>query len=124
MLAWLERLAGTRHGAVVLSLAGIAVYAARAVAWPLTTGRDLDEYLYAWIQLFDSDVLLPWSMLFRTPATPVVAGPLLDVAGGALAEPALALLFAGSVVAWAAGDVEQRPRDDGRCRGAEEHRPR
>ena len=106
----LERLAGSTRGGVVLFALGIAVYAARAVAWPLTTGRDLDEYLYAWIQLFDSDVLLPWSMLFRTPATPVVAGPLLDVAGGALAEPALALLFAGSVVAWAAAASAFGPR--------------
>ena len=101
---------GRARGGVVLFALGIAVYAARAVAWPLTTGRDLDEYLYAWIQLFDSDVLLPWSMLFRTPATPVVAGPLLDVAGGALAEPALALLFAGSVVAWAAAASAFGPR--------------
>ena len=48
----------------------------RAVAWPLKPGRDLDEYLYAYVQLFDHDVLLPWSMLFRTPVTPLVAGRL------------------------------------------------
>ena len=41
-------------------------------------------------------------MLFRTPVTPIVAGSALDVAGGRLAEPLLAVLFAGSVVAWAA----------------------
>src|SRR3990172_13325249 len=94
-LAWLERLASRPLGAIALFGLGLAVFALRAIAFPLKTGRDLDEYLYACIQLFDSDVLLPWSMLFRTPVTPVVAGPLLDVAGGALAEPALALLFAG-----------------------------
>jgi hypothetical protein len=86
----------------VLFALGLAVYGLEAVAWPLKTGRDLDEYLYAWIQLFDRHVLLPWSMLFRTPAPPVVLGVLLDTAGGVLAEPALAVFFAGSVLAWAA----------------------
>src|SRR5207237_6675392 len=46
--------------------------------------------------------LLPWSMLFRTPVTPIVAGGALDVAGGFFVEPLLAALFAASVVAWAA----------------------
>jgi len=41
-------------------------------------------------------------MLFRTPATPLVLGPALDVAGGFFAEPLMAVLFAASVVAWAA----------------------
>jgi hypothetical protein len=104
-----DRLA-SRRGAVLLFALGLAVYAIRALAWPLKTGRDLDEYLYAWIQLFDRHVLLPWSLLFRAPATPLVSGPLLDVAGGALAEPVLALLFAGSVVAWAAAAYAFGPR--------------
>jgi hypothetical protein len=99
-LAWLERLASRRLGALVLFLAALAVYAIQAVAWPLKAGRDLDEYLYAYIQLFDRDVLLPWSMLFRTPLTPVVSGLSLDAFGGALAEPICALLYAGSILAW------------------------
>src|SRR6185503_15970699 len=99
---WLEALAGRRLGAAVLFVAGLCVYAVRAVGWPLVAGRDLDEYLYGYIQLFDRHPLLPWSMLFRTPVTPVVAGGALDFAGGALAEPLLAVLFALSVVAWAA----------------------
>jgi Dolichyl-phosphate-mannose-protein mannosyltransferase len=74
----------------------------RAIGWPLVAGRDLDEYLYGYIQFFDWHPLLPWSMLFRTPVTPIVTGVLLDVGGGALAEPVMAVLFAGSVVAWAA----------------------
>ncbi len=101
-LAWLEALSGRRAGAIALFAAALGVYALQAVGWPLRTGRDLDEYLYAYLQLFDGDVLLPWSGLFRTPVTPLVAGTALDVLGGALAEPLLALLFAGSVVAWAA----------------------
>ena len=101
-LAWLERLASTRRGVVVLFGLGLAAYALRAVAWPLTTGRDLDEYLLAYVQLFDRNVLLPWSLLFRTPITPLVAGGLLDVWGGRLAEPVMAGLYAGSIVCWAA----------------------
>jgi len=104
-LARLERLASRPLGALVLFGCGLAVYAVRAIAWPLKAGRDLDEYLYAYIQLFDADVLLPWSMLFRTPVTPVVAGLSLDVAGGALA----AVLFAASVVAWCAAGVASTP---------------
>ena len=101
-LSWLERLIARPLGLlIVFGLGGIA-YAVRAVAWPLQAGRDLDEYLYAYIQLFDRDVLLPWSMLFRTPITPLVAGPALDVWSGRLAEPLMALLYAGSIVCWAA----------------------
>jgi hypothetical protein len=74
----------------------------RAVAWPLQAGRDLDEYIYAWVQLFDHDVLLPWSLLFRTPATPALVGASLDAFDGRFAEPLMALLYAGSVVCWAA----------------------
>ena len=80
----------------------LAVYAFRAVGWPLVGGRDLDEYLYTYVQFLDWHPLLPWSMLFRTPATPLVLGPALDVAGGFFAEPLMAVLFAGSVVAWSA----------------------
>jgi hypothetical protein len=88
----------------------LAVYAVRAIGWPLVAGRDLDEYLYGYIQLLDWHPLLPWSMLFRTPATPIVTGVLLDLGGGALAEPAMAVLFAGSVVAWAAAARAFGPR--------------
>jgi hypothetical protein len=99
-LRWLERLASRRLGAVVLFVLALGVYALRALAWPLVGGRDLDEYLYSYIQLLDWHPLLPWSMLFRTPATPIVAGLSLDVAGGFFAEPLMAVLFACSVVAW------------------------
>jgi Dolichyl-phosphate-mannose-protein mannosyltransferase len=99
-LAWLERLASRRLGAAVLFALGLGVYAVRAVGWPLIGGRDLDEYLYGYIQFLDWHPLLPWSMLFRTPVTPIVVGSSLDVAGGFFAEPLMAVLFAGSVVAW------------------------
>ncbi len=94
----------------MLFVLALGVYAVRAVAWPLVGGRDLDEYLYSYIQFLDWHPLLPWSMLFRTPATPIVAGLALDVAGGLFAEPLLAVLFAASVVAWAAAARAFGPR--------------
>jgi hypothetical protein len=97
----LEELASRRLGAVVLFVVALAVYALRAVGWPLVGGRDLDEYLYGYIQFFDWHPLLPWSMLFRTPVPGVIDGTALDFAGGFFAEPLMAVLYAGSVVAWA-----------------------
>jgi hypothetical protein len=101
-LARLETLASGRRGALLLLVLALLAYAVRAIAWPLRTGRDLDEYLLAYVQLFDRDVLLPWSLLFRTPVAPLYDGLSLDVLGGRLAEPLMALLYAGSVVCWAA----------------------
>jgi hypothetical protein len=101
-LGGLEELAGRPLGAVVLFLLALAVYAFRAVAYPLAGGRDLDEYLYTYIQAVDWHPLLPWSLLFRTPVPGLLSGAALDVAGGFFTEPLLAVLFASSVVAWAA----------------------
>jgi hypothetical protein len=102
LLAWFERLASRPAGAFALFGLALAVFAVRAIAWPLRSGRDLDEYLLAYVQLFDRHVLLPWSMLFRTPVTPLFAGISLDALDGRLAEPLMALLYAGSIVCWAA----------------------
>jgi hypothetical protein len=100
VLAWLEELASGRLGVVVLFLLGLVVYTVRAIGWPLIGGRDLDEYLFTYIQFFDWHPLLPWSMVFRTPLPGIVDGAALDVAHGFFAEPLMAVLFAGSVVAW------------------------
>ena len=109
-LSALERLASRPLGGVVLFGLGLAVYAVRAIAWPLKTGRDLDEYLLAYVQMFDRHVLLPWPLLFRTPVTPIVSGASLDFLGGRLVEPLAAVLFAASVVAWSAAGRYFGPR--------------
>jgi len=98
----LEELAEQPLGGLVLFVAALAVYAVQAVGWPLIGGRDLDEYLYGYVQFLDWHPLLPWSMLFRTPVPGILDGAALDVAGGFFAEPLMAVLFAGSVVAWSA----------------------
>jgi len=100
-LAGAERLASRRLGAALLFGAALVGYGIDAIAWPLTAGRDLDEYLLFYLQAFDRETVLPWSMLFRTPGTPLVVGPVLDVWNGVLAEPVSAVLYAGSIVAWA-----------------------
>jgi hypothetical protein len=97
-----EELAEQPLGALVLFVTALGVYALEAVGWPLIGGRDLDEYLYDYVQFFDWEPLLPWSMLFRTPVPGLLDGAGLDVAGGFFAEPLMAVLFAGSVVAYAA----------------------
>jgi hypothetical protein len=96
----LEDLAARRLGAAVLFVLALVVYAVQAIGWPLIGGRDLDEYLYDYVQFLDWHPLLPWSMLFRTPVPGLVDGPALDVAGGFFAEPLMAVLYAASVVAW------------------------
>src|SRR4051812_21903491 len=96
----LEELAGRPLGVAILFVIGVAVYGVEALGWPLIGGRDLDEYLYDYVQFLDWHPLLPWSMLFRTPVPGLVDGAALDGAGGFFAEPLMAVLFAASVVAW------------------------
>lgn len=110
LLTVVEAGAMRRAGSVVVVALGLVAYAIRAIAFPLRAGRDLDEYLLAYVQMFDPHVLLPWSMLFRTPVTPFYAGLSLDVLNGRLAEPAMALLYAGSILCWFAAARYFGPR--------------
>jgi hypothetical protein len=100
--AALERLAGDWLGAIVLFVVALAVYAFQALAWPLKSGGDLDEYLLGYIQILDRHPVVPWAMEFRTPIAGLVTGLGLDVGHGALAEPLAAVLYAASIVCWAA----------------------
>jgi hypothetical protein len=96
----LERLAGTRRGAALLAVLALAVYAFESVGWALRPGRDLGVYLRYYVQLGQDNPVFPWSMLTRTPVTPLFAGGLLEAGGGLFAEVVLALLFAASIIAW------------------------
>ncbi|MGZ4357586.1 MAG: hypothetical protein ACXVRU_12345, partial [Gaiellaceae bacterium] len=53
-----------------------------------------------YIQLGQDNPVCPWSMLTRTPVTPLFAGGLLEAGGGLFAEVVMALLFAASIIAW------------------------
>jgi 4-amino-4-deoxy-L-arabinose transferase-like glycosyltransferase len=96
----LERLAGTRRGAALLVVLALVAYAFESVGWALRPGRDLGVYLRYYVQLGQDHPVFPWSMLTRTPITPLFAGGLLEAGGGLFAEVVMALLFAASILAW------------------------
>jgi hypothetical protein len=96
----LERLAGTRRGAALLVVVALVVYAFESVGWALRPGRDLGVYLRYYVQLGQDHPVFPWSMLTRTPVTPLFVGGLLEAGGGLFAEVLLALFFAASILAW------------------------
>src|SRR3954452_1092174 len=98
----LESLVGTRLGVAALALAAVVVYAFESLGWPVQPGRDLGVYLRYYAQLGPGGTLFPWSMLTRTPVTPVIAGGVLALGGGLLVDAMMVLLFAGSILAWTA----------------------
>jgi hypothetical protein len=94
------RIAETRRGVAVVFLVALAVWWLEALAMPLAQGRDLGTYLGGYIQLFQSQPVDLGYVLGRTPGATLIIGGLLQFAGGALAEPVVSLLYAGSIVAW------------------------
>ncbi len=90
----------TRGGGLVVFGVAILVYAIESVGLPVIPGRDFGTYLRFYIQMWDWHSVFPMSMLFRTPLAPLVVGTSLDVVGGWGAQVVMALLFAGSVLAW------------------------
>ena len=92
--------AETRVGVVAVFVVSLAVWWVQAYAIPLGRGRDLNTYLGAYAQLFQSEPIDLGYVLGRTPVAPLVVGGLLDVVHGALAEPAMSLLYAASITAW------------------------
>lgn len=94
-------LAGTRRGAYLLVAAALVVHALQSLGWPVTPGRDLGAYLLYYAEMWQWDAVFPWAMLSRTPGGPLVLGGVLDVGSGLVLEVVAALLFVGSVLAWA-----------------------
>ena len=92
--------AETRWAPIAVFGVAVGVWWLQALAMPLAGGRDFGTYLGAWVELFQSDPIDLGYVLGRTPVAPLVVGGLLDFAGGALAEPTVSLLYAGSVTAW------------------------
>ncbi len=92
-------LADGPYAAAAVVAAALLVYALVSIAWPLGPGRDVGTYVRVWVQLFDPEAVYPQSMLARTPLSPIVIGVLLE-AGAVVAEIAMAVLYALSVLAW------------------------
>jgi Dolichyl-phosphate-mannose-protein mannosyltransferase len=106
-MGWLRRqfsrlaaFAETRGGAIAVLVAALAVWWIQAIAMPLAGGRDFGTYTGAFVELFQSDPIDLGYVLGRTPIAPLVTGGLLAPFDGALAEPGMSLLYAGSILAW------------------------
>jgi hypothetical protein len=93
-------LAETPRGVGIVFLAALAFWWLEALIIPLGPGRDFGTYLGSYAQLFHSDPIDLGYVLGRTPLAPLVMGAVLDLAGGALAEPFMSVLYAASIVAW------------------------
>ena len=96
----LESGIGTRRGSVVTFALALLVFGLRSIALPVIPGRDFGTYIGYYVQMWDWDSVVPMSMLFRTPLAPFAIGGTLDLVGGWGLQALMALLFAGSVVAW------------------------
>jgi len=97
----LTNLAGKPRGALLLFGLALVVHGVESIGWQVRLGRDSQSYLRAYSELFDWHATLPWLMLQRPPVAPFLVGGALDHLGGSGTEVAMAVLFAGSVVAWA-----------------------
>ncbi|MDX6544142.1 MAG: hypothetical protein QOK32_1745 [Gaiellaceae bacterium] len=88
----------------------LLVYALESLAWPLSPGRDANLYLTYYAGLGDVHPVYPELMLFVMPVAPLLFGALLDIGGANLAELAMGIAFAGSIVALvaAASTVSRR----------------
>jgi hypothetical protein len=92
--------AETRRGVGIVFAAALLFWWLEALIIPLGQGRDFGTYLGGYLQLFHGHPIDLGYLLGRTPIATVVVGGLLDLWGGALAEPVMSLLYAGSIVAW------------------------
>src|SRR5712691_5244611 len=93
-------LAETRKSVGIVFVVAVAVWWLQALIIPLGPGRDLATYLGTYAQLFQAHPIHLGYILDRTPIAPLIVGGLLELARGALAEPVMSLLYAGSIVAW------------------------
>ena len=92
--------AETRRGVGIVFAAALLFWWLEALIIPLGPGRDFGTYLGGYLQLFHGHPIDLGYLLGRTPIATVVVGGLLDLWNGALAEPVMSLLYAGSIVAW------------------------
>ena len=99
--AWrrIERFEEGPWAAVGLFGFALAAYALVSIAFPLAAGRDLGTYLRAGFELRSSEIVLPQALLGRAPVTGIVAEAVLS-AGSDVAEAAMALLYALSILCW------------------------
>lgn len=100
--AWrrLEAFVDARSAPVVCFAAALAAYGIQAAAWPLAPGRDMDNYLMYYLDMWSGRPALPELMLFRTPVAPLFFGPLLQLGGPVLVEVVMGFAYAISILAF------------------------
>jgi hypothetical protein len=99
----------SRIGAVVLFLCAFGMYWLQALAWPFQRGRDTWDYFAFYLSMLHAHTPYRLLMLFRVPVAPVVLGLPMQIGGAALLQLVLAVLFALSVVMWAAAAARFAP---------------
>ena len=99
----------SRVGAIVLLLCAFGMYWLQALAWPFQRGRDTWDYFAFYLSMFHEHTPFRLLMLFRVPIAPLVLGVPMQIGGAALLQVMLALLFAGTVLTWAATAARLAP---------------
>ena len=85
----------------MLVVAALVVFAVQSLGWPVAPGRDLSAYLVVYVDFWNGDPVLPWTMVNRTPVAPLVVGGILDLGSPVIVVAFAALLFAGTVLLYA-----------------------
>jgi hypothetical protein len=106
----LEAFAATRAALPTLFILALAVYALESVAVPLHAGRDFGGYLRYYVHFFELDPVVEIWSLTRGPVASFASVAPLDIGGAWRAEIWMAVLFAGSIVCWAAAAAAFGPR--------------
>ena len=96
-----EAWVGSRGSAFALFGLALLVFAIESAVVPAYGGRDVTRYVQTWVQLPYHDIVLPSVMNTRGPFAALGVGVPLEL-GGFAAEAWLALMYAGSILAWAA----------------------
>jgi hypothetical protein len=96
-----EAWVGTRRSVAALFVLALAVFALQSVVLPVQPGRDMGRYVQTFVQYWNADPVLPAVLNTRGPLAALGVGVPLEL-GGVAAEIWLALLYAGSIVAWGA----------------------
>jgi hypothetical protein len=94
-----EAWVGTRSSVVALFVLALGVFALRSIVVPVHPGRDMPRYLQGYVQIVHDYLVLPVVVSTRGPLAALGVGVPLEI-GGAAAAAWLALLYAGSIVAW------------------------
>ena len=93
---------GTRRSAGALAVLALAAFAVESRAWPVQRGRDAWDYLVYYLSFLDGSTPFPLVMLVRSPVTALALGAPMQLGGAAALEVAAALMYAVTIVAWAA----------------------